>query len=44
MNPIALSPRLDLDDAESRLPLLEGDLDRPKIIRITPLALKGVES
>ena len=44
MNPIAPSPQLDLDNAESRLPLLQGDPDQPTILRIVQLELKGVES
>ena len=44
MNPIAPSPQFDLDNAESRLPLLQGDPDQPTILRIVQLGLKGVES
>ena len=44
MNPIAPSPQFDLDNAELRLPLLQGDLDQPTILRIVQLELKGFES
>ena len=44
MNPLAPSPQFDLDHAESRLPLLQGDPDQPTILKIVPWALKGVES
>ena len=44
MNPITPSPQFDLDHAESRLPLLQGDLDQLTILRIVQWALKGVES
>ena len=44
MNPIAPSPQLDLDNAESRLPLLQGERDQPTILRIVQWVLKGVQS
>ena len=44
MNPIAPSPQLDLDNAESRLPSLQGDPDLLTILRIVQWALKGVPS
>jgi len=44
MNPIAPSPQFDLDNAQSRLPLLQGDPDLLTILRIVQWALKGVPS
>ena len=44
MNPLAPSPQFELDNAELRLPLLQGDLGQPTILRIVQLELKGVES